>query len=82
MISKDFPSWWQQYREAVRCSHLRQELWLLLYGQSDELKKFDRLIDRDKYEHPGELESWYLERAIAIANFNSRLPQNDRLGTR
>lgn len=81
MISRDFQSWWQQYHEAVRCSNLRQELWLLFHGKGDELKKIDRLIEQEKYEHPGELESWYLERAIAIANFRSGLPEN-HLGTR
>ena len=45
MISKDFQSWWQQDREAVRYSNLRQELWLLLYAQGDESKKIDRLIE-------------------------------------
>ena len=74
MISKNFHSWWEQYREAVKCSNLRQELWLLLYGEGNEGEKIERLINQGKYEHPGESESWYLEKAID--NFRRRFSQS------
>ena len=64
-ISQNLKSWWQQYRESVECSRLRQELRLLLYGEAgNEEDIAKKLIDFEKYTHPGELESWYLEKVI------------------
>ncbi len=63
--SRNLKSWWQQYRESVECSRLRQELRLLLYGEAgNEEDIAKKLIDFEKYAHPGELESWYLEKVI------------------
>ena len=53
-------SWWQQYREAVRCSKLDRELTSLV--REEELAA--KLIDREKNKHPGKLESWYLVKVI------------------
>jgi hypothetical protein len=53
--------WWQQYREAQRASKLRHELLILLHGQSETAK---RLINFEKIKHPGQLESWYLDKVI------------------
>ncbi len=65
MTTHTIQSWWQQYREAVRCSNLREELRLLLYGATgDEEGTAQRLIDVEKSRHPGESESWYLEKVI------------------
>lgn len=65
MTTHTIQSWWQQYREAVRCSNLREELRLLLYGATgDEEGTAQRLIDVEKSSHPGESESWYLEKVI------------------
>ena len=75
MITKNLQKWWQQYRETLRCSSLRRELWLLLYGAGEEEKLANRLIQYEKYKCPGKLESWYLDKAIY--NFRSRL-FNDR----
>lgn len=61
MSRQNLKSWWQQYRESVKCSCLREELWLLLYGEAgNEEDIAKKLIDFEKYTHPGELESWYL----------------------
>lgn len=56
--------WWQQYREAARCSNLRRELWLMLYGKGNEEELAETLVKSEKYAHPGKRESWYLERVI------------------
>ena len=65
MSTHTIQSWWQQYREAVRCSNLQEELRLLLYGGTgNEEVMAQRLIDVEKSIHPGESESWYLDRVI------------------
>ena len=65
MSTNTIHSWWQQYREAVRCSNLREELRLLLYGGTgNEEATAQKLINVEKSIHPGELESWYLEKVI------------------
>jgi hypothetical protein len=53
--------WWQQYREAKKASKLHHELLILLHGKSETAK---RLIDLEKIRHPGQLESWYLDKVI------------------
>lgn len=53
--------WWQQYREAQRASKLHHELLILLQGQSETAK---RLINLEKIKHPGQLESWYLDKVV------------------
>lgn len=58
-------NWWQQYRETIRCSNLREELRLLLYGGTgDEEAIAKKLVDVEKSLHPGQLESWYLDKVI------------------
>ena len=65
MSTHTIQTWWQQYREAVRCSNLREELRLLLYGGSgNEEATVQKLIDVEKSIHPGQLESWYLDKVI------------------
>lgn len=64
MSTHTIQSWWQQYREAVRCSNLREELRLLYGGTGDKEATAQRLINLEKYIHPGESESWYLEKVI------------------
>lgn len=64
MSTYTLKSWWQNRREAARCFNLREELWLLLYGKGDEEITVQRAIDFEKYQHPGESESWYLEKII------------------
>ena len=59
-----FQDRWQQYREASKCFNLRRELWLLLYGKGNEEALARMLIKAEKCIHPGELESWYLEKVI------------------
>ncbi|MGL5078449.1 MAG: hypothetical protein ACRDBG_21845 [Waterburya sp.] len=53
--------WWQQYRETQRSSKLHHELLILLHGQSETAK---RLINLEKIKHPGQLESWYLDKVV------------------
>lgn len=53
--------WWQKYREAQRSRKLHHELLILLHGKSETAK---RLIDFEKIRHPGQLESWYLDKVI------------------
>ena len=65
MSTHTIQSWWQQYRETIRCSNLREELRLLLYGGTgDEEATAKRLIDVERSRHPGESESWYLDKVI------------------
>ena len=64
MFTDTIKDWWRQYREAYKCSNLRRELRLLLYGEGKEEERAQMLIDREKYAHPGKLESWYLEKVI------------------
>lgn len=54
-------SWWQQYREAITCSKLRQEISLLVNDRQDVV---DRLIDAEKNRHPDKSESWCLNKVI------------------
>ena len=53
--------WWQGYRESDRSNKLHHELMILLHGQSDTAQ---RLIDLEKIKHPGQSESWYLDKVI------------------
>ena len=53
--------WWQEYREVDRCTRLHYELMILLHGQSDTVR---RLVNLEKNLHPGQLESWYLDKVI------------------
>ena len=65
MSTHTLKSWWQNRREQTRCSNLREELRLLLYGATgDEEGTAKRLIDSEKSRHPGQLESWYLDKVI------------------
>ncbi len=64
MVVKTIRDWWQQYREANRCSNLREELRLLLYGEGNEEELAKILIGSEKYAHPGRPESWYIEQVI------------------
>ena len=65
MFAHTLKSRWQKYREAVRCSNLREELRLLLYGSTgNEEATIQRLIIFERYRHPDKLESWYLDRVI------------------
>ena len=65
MLAHTLQSQWQKYREAVRCSNLREELRLLLYGSTgNEEATIQRLIKFERYRHPDKLESWYLYRVI------------------
>ena len=65
MSTHTIQSWWQNHREKTRCSNLREELRLLLYGGTgDEEVMAQRLIDVEKSIHPGQLESWYLDKVI------------------
>lgn len=61
MSSTKLDSWWQQYREAVRCSRLYEKLTLLLHNEQDTVT---RLVNIEKCKHPGKLESWYLNKII------------------
>jgi hypothetical protein len=61
MTTKILETWWQQYREVKYCNHLENELFNLLHGQSNTAK---RLIDLEKIKHPGQSESWYLDKVI------------------
>ena len=60
--------WWQEYHESVcearqrhRSNKLHHELMILLHGQSDTAQ---RLIDLEKIKHPGQSESWYLDKVV------------------
>ena len=53
--------WWQGYRESDRASKLHHELMILLHGQSDTAQ---RLINLEKIKHPGQSESWYLDKVV------------------
>lgn len=54
-------NWWQQYREADRSNKLYHDLMILVHGQSDTAQ---RLIDLERIKHPGQSESWYLDKII------------------
>ncbi|MEM7591776.1 MAG: hypothetical protein AAF383_09710 [Cyanobacteria bacterium P01_A01_bin.83] len=82
MSSHTFQNWWQQYREAVRCSNLREELRLLLYGCADnEDATIERLIVIEQHKQPGKLESWYLDRAIDNLRRRSEVNRKENKGT-
>jgi hypothetical protein len=61
MTTNILNSWWQQDREAARANKLHHELLILVHGQSDTAK---RLIDLERIKHPGQSESWYLDKVI------------------
>jgi hypothetical protein len=61
MTTKILNSWWQQYREATHSNRLQHELLILVRGQSDTA---ERLINLEKIKHPGQSESWYLDKVI------------------
>ena len=54
-------SWWQQYHEAIKISRLRQELYILLNGKQEVV---NQLVSIEKHRHPGNLESWYLNKVL------------------
>jgi hypothetical protein len=54
-------TWWQQYREAKSCNRLYHELLILVRGQS---ALAERLINLEKNKHPGQSESWYLDKVV------------------
>lgn len=65
MTTNTVQNWWQNRREQARCSNLREELRLLLYGGTgNEESIAKKLIDVEKSIHPGQLESWYLDKVI------------------
>ena len=65
MSTQTIQSWWQQYREIIKCYNLREELRLLLYGAAGhEEATTQRLIDIERLKYPGKLESWYLDKII------------------
>lgn len=60
-----FKTWWQQRCETAKCLALREELRLLLddrTGNEEAIAK--KLIDLEKSIHPGQSESWYIDRVI------------------
>ncbi len=61
MTNNILHNWWQQYREADRSGKLHQELMTLVHGQSDTAQ---RLVDLEKIKHPGQSESWYLDKVV------------------
>ena len=65
MSTHTVQNWWQNRREQARCSNLREELRLLLYGGTgNEESTAKKLIDVEKSKYPGQLESWYLDKVI------------------
>ncbi|GAB4551963.1 MAG: hypothetical protein Tsb0014_45980 [Pleurocapsa sp.] len=54
-------TWWQQYREVNRSNKLYHDLMILVHGQSNTAQ---RLIDLERIKHPGQSESWYLDKVI------------------
>jgi len=52
---------WQQVKEGDRTNKLQHELMVLLHGKSDTAQ---RLINLEKNKHPGQSESWYLDKVI------------------
>lgn len=54
-------NWWQQYREVNRSNKLYHDLMILVHGQSNTAQ---RLIDLERIKHPGQSESWYLDKVI------------------
>ena len=61
MTNNILHNWWQQYREADRSGKLHHELMTLVHGQSDTAQ---RLVDLEKIKHPGQSESWYLDKVV------------------
>lgn len=53
--------WWQKHRENERSKRLQRELMRLLHNRSDIAQQS---IARQKREHPGQPESWYLDKVI------------------
>ena len=61
MTTNIWNKWWQGYRESERSNQLQHELTSLLHNRLDTAQ---RLIDLQKAKHPGQLESWYLDKVI------------------
>lgn len=61
MIGHIFSTWWQDYCEAKSCNRLKQELLRLLHGKSETA---EQLINLEKIKHPGQSQSWYLDKVI------------------
>ena len=68
MTTNIWHKWWQEYRKSVgeaRQKHhfnqLNQELMTLLQHRSDTAQ---RLVNLQKVKHPGQSESWYLDKVI------------------
>ena len=60
--------WWQEYRKNVytprqkhRSNQLHHELTILLHDRADTAQ---RLVNLEKMKHPGQPESWYLDKVI------------------
>ena len=60
--------WWQGYRQSVyetsqrhRSNELHHELMSLLHNRTDTAQ---RLVNLEKIKHPGQSESWYLDKVI------------------
>ena len=52
---------WQEYRESDRSNQLHHELMLILHNRSDTAQQ---LVELEKVKHPGQSESWYLDKVI------------------
>ena len=68
MTTNIWNKWWQGYRQSVcaaRQRHysnqLHQELMTLVHNRSDTVQK---LVNLQKVKHPGQSESWYLDKVI------------------
>ena len=61
MTTNILSKWWQQVRESDRSNQLHHELMILLHGRSDTAQ---RLVNLEKIKHPGQSESWYLDKVI------------------
>ncbi len=61
MTNNILNKWWQEYREADRSSKLHHELMTLVHDRPDTAQ---RLVDLEKIKHPGQSESWYLDKVV------------------
>ena len=61
MITDAWKGWWQRHTEKERSNRLKRELMKLLHNRSDLAQQS---IERQKLEHPGQPESWYLDKVI------------------
>jgi len=61
MSTNIFHQWWQGYREANNIEKLQRELMSVLHDRSDLA---ERLVNQEKIKHPGQTESWYLDKVV------------------